>query len=318
VYFGRDYASAMAGYAAWCRSRGDVDTVGWLLDLFTTTVCSGYVKAGKLKPRTMRDYQRDAIVLKKGLGHIPLSALRPKHVVTYRDTRAQDAPGHVRNELACLSAAMSYAVESGRTPSNPCLQVSRPRRRRRLRLVTDDEYLTVYARATESVKIAMTLAIRTLALPADVLAMGPRNIVKLPDGTRILRYQRAKTGTLVEIEVIGDLARVVDEHAVSSVVRPTFVHTENGDSYTVDGIGAMFRRYCVGTREKPTKPIVDDFGLRDLRAKGATDEYRAGRGIRSLQRLLGHRSIQTTEIYIKSLVPETVRPNGRPIVAKAT
>jgi site-specific recombinase XerD len=62
---------------------------------------------------------------------------------------------------------------------------------------------------------------------------------------------------------------------------------------------------------------VADFGLRDLRAKGATDEYRAGRALRELQHLLGPKSIRTTEIYIKQFVAETVRPNVRPIVAEA-
>jgi integrase len=74
----------------------------------------------------------------------------------------------------------------------------------------------------------------------------------------------------------------------------------------------MFRRYC-----GENKANVPDFGLRDLRAKGATDEYRAGRPLRDLQHLLGHRSQRTTEIYLKSLVPQTVRPNERPIVAEA-
>jgi integrase len=72
----------------------------------------------------------------------------------------------------------------------------------------------------------------------------------------------------------------------------------------------MFRRACVAAG-------VKDFGLRDLRAKGATDEYRAGRALRELQHLLGHHSIRTTEIYIKSLVPEIVKPNERPIIAEA-
>jgi len=73
-------------------------------------VCSGYVKACKLKPRTMRDYQRDAVLLKKGLPH-PLSRFVPKHVVTYR-ILGTGCARHVRNELACLSAAMSYAARA--------------------------------------------------------------------------------------------------------------------------------------------------------------------------------------------------------------
>jgi integrase len=42
-----------------------------------------------------------------------------------------------------------------------------------------------------------------------------------------------------------------------------------------------------------------DFGLRDLRAKGATDMYRADVDIRQIQRRLGHKSVVTTEIYLK-------------------
>jgi hypothetical protein len=50
--------------------------------------------------------------------------------------------------------------------------------------------------------------------------------------------------------------------------------------YTVDGIGAMFRRYC-------NKANVSDFGLRDLRAKGVTDMFRAdANSIRKIQLLL--------------------------------
>ncbi len=236
----------------------------------------------------------------------------------FRDARAQVAPSHVRNEMACLSAAMSYAVTSERIERNPCLDVGRPGRRRRLRLITDAEYLAVYASAERSVQLAMILAVRTLALPTDVLAMGPRNLVRLDDGRRVLRFARNKTGTLVEIETVGDLGRIIDEHLAADVVRPTFVFRRDGKPYTVEGIGAMFRRYCVGTKEKLRAQPIPDFGLRDLRAKGATDEYRNGRALRELQHLLGHRSQQTTEIYLKSIVPETVRPNERPIVANAT
>lgn len=313
-YFGTDYADAMAGYAAWRRDKERRNTFAWLLDLFTLTVCPGRVKAKTMAQRTADDYRKDAQVLKDGLGKALLAQLEPKHFYAFKEARAQDAPSHVRNELACASAALSYAVEIGLLKTNPCLEVRRPTRHKRERLISDDEYLTVYARAIPSVRIAMTLALRTLALPDDVLAMGPRNIVR--DGeARILRFQRGKTGVWVEVAVVGELAAIVDAHTASRVVYPTFVHREDGGTYTVDGIGAMFRRYCVGSKDRPHAIAVLDFGLRDLRAKGATDMYRAKVDLRHIQRLLGHKSVRTTEIYLKSLVPETVRPNEIPIVA---
>ena len=44
--------------------------------------------------------------------------------------------------------------------------------------------------------------------------------------------------------------------------------------------------------------------------------YRADRGsIHKIQALLGHKRVQTTEIYLKGLVSEIVRPNEVPIIA---
>jgi site-specific recombinase XerD len=44
---------------------------------------------------------------------------------------------------------------------------------------------------------------------------------------------------------------------------------------------------------------IESFGLQDLKAKGATDMYKAGVPIEIICELLGHSSVTTTEIYIK-------------------
>jgi site-specific recombinase XerD len=46
----------------------------------------------------------------------------------------------------------------------------------------------------------------------------------------------------------------------------------------------------------------------DVRAKGATDMYLAGVSLEQIQMLMGHRSVQTAEIYVKRLLA-TVAPN---------
>lgn len=318
-YFGTEWADACKAYKAWKQDGTDRGTLAWLLDLCISTVWPGRVKAGTLRERTKHDYVADAEILKAYVGHIPIKALTPKHVGDFRDGRGQIAPAHVRNEMSCLSAAMSYAVRQGLATANPCLQISKPRRKRRERLISHEEYLVVYARASAPVRRAMALALRTLALPDDVLAMGPRNIVRAGDGRRLLRFERGKVkGAWVEVELIGELAGIVDEALAERVVCETFVHKRNGKRFTRDGIGAMFRRHCVGSPTHKVDPVIQDFGIRDLRAKGATDMVRSGVDIHVVQRLLGHSSVRTTEIYIKELLPLPVRPNEVVVISGAT
>lgn len=315
LYSGSDYVDAVSAYAAWKHSGGGKPgTIAWLLDNFVGVACPGRVKAKTMAPRTARDYLRDAEILKKGLGHIPARRLEAKHVAKFRDERAQDSPSHVRNEMACLSAALSWALEAGTIERNVAVDVRRPRKMIRERLITDDEYLTIYDRAQASVQLAMVLVVRTRGLPVDVLKLGPRNLVKNGE-LYTLRFRRGKTKVPVELEIVGELAIALAPFLNGRSLHPTFVRRDDGKPYTVDGIGAMFRRYCVGTKQRPVDPVIKDFGLRDLRAKGATAMYRAGVDIRFIQTLLGHESVRTTEIYLKGLLAEMVRPNEVPIIA---
>jgi len=82
------------------------------------------------------------------------------------------APRHVRNELSLLSAALSWGAEHGHVSGNVCKEVARPPKRVRERLISDTEYLKVYAIAGESVHLAMALIVRALGLPGDVLTLG--------------------------------------------------------------------------------------------------------------------------------------------------
>ena len=309
VYFGQNYVEALATFGAWLCAAGTGRDVAWLLDHFAGEVCPSRVRGNQMASRTANDYLRDCTVLKAGLGKIPLAVLEAKHVAKFRDARAEAAPSHVRNEMACLSASLSYALEAGYVSRNVAMDVRRPPKLVRERLITDEEYLAVRQVAGDSVKLAMVLAVRTLGLPGDVLRFGARNIVRYDDGRRTLRFRRGKTNVQVEIEIIGELEAALAPFLHDPTLHPTFVRRADGKPYTVDGIGAMFRRYCA-------KAKVFDFGLRDLRAKGATDMFRADPdSIRKIQLLLGHKSVRTTEIYLKGLLAEIVRPNERPIIA---
>jgi hypothetical protein len=97
--------------------------------------------------------------------------------------------------------------------------------------------------------------------------------------------------------------------------HPTFVRREDGKRYTVDGIGAMFRRYCVGTKDRPVDPKHPDFGLGDLREGRYRYVPRRPWKYSQDSSTAQAQSVQTTETYLKGLKSEIVRPNEVPITA---
>jgi len=237
IPLGKDYGEAMRLWASIVKPVTDLGTVSALIDWYLINV------APKKAPRTYADNKKEAEYLKKGLGHIPYTQLKPHHVATYRDERGQDAP---------------------------------------------------------------------VQRPDDLIKAGPASIKRIDhEGReiRVLRIQQGKTGKTVDIILAGDLEKLVDEHLSAKTVWPTFVHTRVGKKCTYSGLVAMFGRYV--RKEKLT-----DFGMYDLKGKGATDMYRSGTPIERIQHLLGHESVTTTEIYIKARLPDISMPNMREMAEK--
>jgi site-specific recombinase XerD len=69
-------------------------------------------------------------------------------------------------------------------------------------------------------------------------------------------------------------------------------------------------------RRRQLRCSVKDFGLYDLKGKAATDMVRAGVPLEQIPHLLGHASIRTTEIYIKTRLPDLVAPTARPLIRR--
>jgi integrase len=207
----------------------------------------------------------------------------------------------------------SWLIERGHCPGllvNPVKLVKRFARKPKDRYVEDSEYGPVYAIAVPAVRMAMALAYCTLQRPADILALPPSPTrLKAVAGQqkRVLSITQGKRGRLVDIEVTPELETALGMLApLGNVVKlaSALVHGRGGKGYTEDGIGAMLRRYC-------RKAKVKSFGLMDVRAKGATDMYLRDIPLEKIQLLMAHKSVQTTEIYIKRLLQtiSTVTPN---------
>lgn len=305
VSLGRDYADAMAKWATLKRPVSESGSVGALLDWYL-------VHVSKLKaPRTHTDNIKEVKYLRAGLGHIPIKKLKPKHVAKYLAERAESGAAVRGNrEKALLSHAYTHALIQGWADINPCRGVHRNREKPRERMIEDHEAASVYAVAERSIQRLMILIYASCQRPEDCLVAGPANLKRVErDGRelRVLRIRQGKTGKTLDIEVTGELERLVNECLGESVVHQTFVHRRDGKAYTYDGIAGMFRRYVI-------KCGLTDFGLYDLKAKAVTDMFRAGASLQCIQQLLGHKSVRTTEIYVKARLPDLVQPTSRPMV----
>jgi integrase len=113
--------------------------------------------------------------------------------------------------------------------------------------------------------------------------------------------RQRKTGKPLRLEVIGDLAAVLDRirnrsFPASAVVTVALVRDEAGQRMTYDALSDRFQaaRARAGVH----------FQLRDLRAKAGTDLD----DLALAQRLLGHRTRAMTEHYIKDRIGDRVSP----------
>jgi integrase len=319
---GKDIGKANARARVYNDPDGNFGTNSHFLRLFLADARAGRLPAGrKLSERTIADYEAEAnIFALSPLGKMtPADLVRdPSLISDYRDRRiTESGKGKVQanHALAMLSSMFSWLIERGHSPGlavNPVKLIRRFARKPKDRYVEDSEYRPVYGVAPRSVCMALRLAYKTLQRPADLLRLTPSPVrLKAVAGTekRVLTFQQGKRGRIVDIEVDAELDEILGmlRNSDERVVRlpQALIHGRGGKGYTEDGLGSMLRRYC-------TAAGVKTFGLMDVRAKGATDMYLAGVPLEKIQLLMAHKSVQTTEIYIKRLLAtiSTVAPNA--------
>lgn len=327
------------------NNPGTAGTISYYLAYFLSEARAGRLPAGwTLSPRSIADYAKEAELFKEsplGKMYPPDLVREPNAIAEYRDHRVVDGKGEVQanHALSLLSSMYTWLIEKGHCRGlivNPVKLITRFSRDPKDRYVEDHEYQPVYGIAQRSVCMAMLLTYRTLQRPGDLLALPPSAVrAKAVAGAvqRVLTVKQSKTGRTVDIEVTTELEQALMMLSPDGVLGsmpltadgkvrkplPTLIHTTAGKPYTEDGLGAMLRRYCYKAAAAAAKEgvTIKTFGLMDVRAKGATDMYLAGTPLETIQLLMGHESVQTTEIYIKRLL-RTVRvaqPNSIAISA---
>lgn len=117
------------------------------------------------------------------------------------------------------------------------------------------------------------------------------------DGTLVLR--QGKTKTPVRISITGELKVLIDR--LLSLKRPDDAPISTrlllGEDWLPIGKDALRYRFDKA-RERAGIP-KKEFQFRDLRAKAGTDKADSAGDIRQAQQQLGHKSVTTTEIYMR-------------------
>ena len=303
-------------------------TVSALIDEYLST----YAATAKAA-RTYKDNLKEAEYLKAYFGEMQPQHVQARHIGAYLEANRDTRPIRANREKALLSHVYTWAMRHPtwgcNVQNNPCRGVVRNKETKRIRIVDDVEYMTVYNLANHNVQRLMTLVYRTLQRPSDILKFGPNNIVNRlvnNEMIEVLSFKQSKTGATVEIILTDDLrAALYGENSrldnlTNSKERKglgkVFIVNRDGEPYCLSGIDSNYRRALSKYRKQAklsTGIMPEPFGIYDLKGKGATDMYQSGIQLEYIQALAGHESVTTTEIYIKSRLNKPVVSNTRKI-----
>lgn len=253
--------------------------------------------------RTQKDYKRHLAVLRKVFDEMPMGAIEPHHVRRYLNLRMKASLVQSNRERAVLSYLFNWARGEGIVSiPNPCAGIHGKKEKAREVYVDDAAYKAVWDKAPPAVRDAMDLAKFTGQRPADVLKMARTDI-----RDDCLEVRQGKTGKRLRIELSGELAALVErikartasageDRKVSSVY---LVQDDAGQPFTYWRFVKLF--------QEARDAAGQVWQFRDLRAKAGTEKTEEA-GPREAQRLLGHASVTTTEVYVRNRRGDRVKP----------
>lgn len=257
-------------------------------------------------PSTQHEYKRQANILRKVFGPMPLGAIRPTHIARYLDEHQGKISAN--REKALMSAMFSKAVRWGWIDRNPCLGVERNPEKARDRYIEDHEFLKVKSHASPLVACVMDIAYVTSLRKKDILSIrlseppqdSPERVFLRDDG---LYVKQSKTGNRLIFEMTPEFSEILQRaKALHRRVHSVYLFCNRaGQPYTTSGFDSLWKRVL-------KKSKVQNFHFQDIRAKAATDSEELGL---DTQRLLGHKTRAMTDRYIKQRQVVKVKPLSR-------
>ncbi len=263
-----------------------------------------------LTPHTVRAYLGDvAGVLAHAarLGHVSLDTLDLR---TLRSWLAnQQSLGKSRSTMARRATAVrvfsAWARRTGRAPADPGAQLGSPKVRKSLPSALDaDQARTLMEAAVAHVEDDGPIGLRDVAILELLYATGIRvgelcglDVDDLDRGRRVARvFGKGRKERTVPYGVPADQA--LDRWLRHG--RPALVTPGAGPALFLGARGGRIDQRAVRTlvhRRVDEVPGAPDIGPHGLRHTAATHLLEGGADLRTVQELLGHASMATTQIY---------------------
>jgi integrase/recombinase XerD len=233
---------------------------------------------------------------------LEVSALGPEDLARYLEyRRLQD---HIDSRsagkaISCLRSFFRFAVDEGIRKDNPAAILESPRRRLRLPEVLSRETV---GRILAAADTGTPLGIRNRALYELIYSAG-------------LRISEAAGLNLQDLDIPGSTARVVGKGNKERMVifgpeaahwlkrylaevRPILTGKRRSSALFVGKTGKRLSRKGIWKNYSPAAALAGAGSrLHTLRHTVATERLAGGADLRSVQELLGHSDLATTQIY---------------------
>lgn len=277
---------------------------------FRTSVCDFLRHCAvdrQLSDHTVRAYANDLADFRKYLGAdvapVDIATLTLSHYLADMLGRRKLSAGTVRRRVACLRAFFRQRAERDAF-ADPCaaLKLQLPRRKRLPRTLSRPEVtslmvslnLFVGARTTGDATLAsaVSLMVSTGIRVGELCKLAVDDVS--PDGASCRIHGKGSRDRVVYVSdgaLRGDLRRLIEQRRRSGSPHGALFLNRHAAPIKPQSIRSRLRRYArqIGLARRITPHM--------LRHTAATLLIETGVDIRFVQRLLGHSSIATTEIY---------------------
>jgi len=262
----------------------------------------------RLSPATVRAYAADLRDLAATVGEVELADidLETLRDWLWRATERGDARSTIARRPASVRGFFAWAVDEGLVPLDPSLRLVAPKRGRTLPKVATAVALDAVldgagARATSGDVLALRDAAILELLYASALRVAELCSADLDDLDRSRRTVRVLgKGSKERVVPYGDpAAHALDAYLTRA--RPVLVGRGEGTPALFLGArgGRLGARAAYDVVSRVLAPVVgrETVGPHALRHSAATHLLDGGADLRTVQEMLGHASLGTTQIY---------------------